>query len=267
MHLLKGDNMVLFRGDIKSKSLQRRTSISVILPADNIHFLNDTEEIVPQPYKTLYLLHGLYGSDDIFLANTSIQKFAEDNGIAVVIPCGENSFYVDNPKAHAFYGEFVGQELLDIARNVFPLSESRDDTYIAGFSMGGYGALRNGLKYYQNFSKIGMISPALITEDIVNFTDDENVLRSRDFYESVFGDLNKIRGSDMDPKYLIENCPDIPEIYMACGFDDFLFKKALEFHNFLKSKNINAVFDKDEGEHTWEFSDKYIKKFIERLNR
>ena len=70
--------MVLFRGDIKSKSLQRRTSINVILPADNIHFLQDSEEIVPKPYKTLYLLHGLYGSDEIFLANTSIQKFAED---------------------------------------------------------------------------------------------------------------------------------------------------------------------------------------------
>ena len=64
--------MVLFRGDIKCRSLQRRTSISVILPADNLHFLNDTEDIVEKPYKTLYLLQGLYGSDDIFLANTSI---------------------------------------------------------------------------------------------------------------------------------------------------------------------------------------------------
>ena len=100
-----GDKMVLFRGDIKSKSLQRRTSISVILPADNVHFLQDTEEVVPQPYKTVYFLHGLYGSDDIVLANTSIQKFAEDHGIAIVIPCGDNSFYVDNPKAHAFYGQ------------------------------------------------------------------------------------------------------------------------------------------------------------------
>ena len=106
--------LVLFRGDVKCKSLQRRTSISVILPSDNIHFLNDAEEIVPQPYKTLYFLHGLYGSDDIVLANTSIQKFAEDNGIAIVIPCGENSFYVDHEKSHAYYGEYVGQERLDM---------------------------------------------------------------------------------------------------------------------------------------------------------
>lgn len=257
--------MVLFRGDIKCKSLQRRTSISVILPADNIHFLQDTEEVVPQPYKTLYLLHGLYGSDDIFLANTSIQKFAEDHGIAIVIPCGENSFYVDNEKAHAYYGEYVGQELLDITRNIFPLSDKRDDTYIAGFSMGGYGAIRNGLKYHENFSKIGMISPALITDDIAGYGDDSNVLRSRDFYESIFGDLDEVEGSDMDPKYLIENCPDIPDIYMACGIDDFLFRKSADFYMYLRENGVDATFVGDEGEHTWEFCDKYIKEFIKTL--
>ena len=237
----------------------------MILPADNIHFLQDTEEVVPQPYKTLYLLHGLYGSDDIFLANTSIQKFAEDHGIAIVIPCGENSFYVDNEKAHAYYGEYVGQELLDITRNIFPLSDKREDTYIAGFSMGGYGAIRNGLKYHENFSKIGMISPALITDDIVDFDDDSNVLRSRGFYESIFGDLDEVEGSDMDPKYLIENCPDIPDIYMACGIDDFLFRKSADFYMYLRENGVDATFVGDEGEHTWEFCDKYIKEFIKTL--
>ena len=257
--------MVLFRGDIKCRSLQRRTSISVILPADNIHFLQDTEEIVPKPYKTLYLLHGLYGSDDIFLANTSVQKFAEDNGIAIVIPCGENSFYVDNEKAHAYYGEYVGQELLDITRNIFPLSDKREDTFIAGFSMGGYGAIRNGLKYSKNFSKIGMISAALITDDIVHYADDHNVLHSKNFYESVFGDLDKIKDSDKNPKYLIENCGDIPEIFMACGMDDFLYEKNVDFYEFLKSKGIEANFVEAQGEHTWEFCDKYIKEFIKTL--
>ena len=257
--------MVLFRGDVKCKSLQRRTSISVILPSDNIHFLQDAEEIVPQPYKTLYLLHGLYGSDDIFLANTSIQKFAEDNGIAIVIPCGENSFYVDNEQSHAFYGEYVGQELLDITRNIFPLSDRREDTFIAGFSMGGYGAIRNGLKYSQNFSKIGMISAALITDDIVDYADDDNVLRSKSFYQSCFGDLDNVKNSDKDPKYLIENCGNVPDIFMACGKDDFLIDKNIDFYEFLKSENIDVEFIQAPGEHTWEFCDRYIKEFIKRL--
>ncbi len=262
---LGGVNMVLFRGDVKCKSLQRRTSISVILPADNIHFLNDTEEIVEKPYRTLYLLHGLYGSDDIFLANTSIQKFAEDNGIAIVIPCGENSFYLDDFDSHRLFGEYVGQELLDITRNIFPLSDKREDTYIAGFSMGGYGAIRNGLKYCDNFSKVGMISSALITEDIVDFDEHPNVLYSKRFYESVFGDLDKVKGSDKDPKYLIENCDNLPDIYMACGYDDFLFEKNADFYRFLKSKDIDATFVGAEGEHTWEFCDEFIKDFIKRL--
>lgn len=257
--------MVLFRGDVKCKSLQRRTSISVILPSDNIHFLHDREEIVPQPYKTLYLLHGLYGSDDIFLANTSVQKFAEDNGIAIVIPCGENSFYVDHEQSHRFYGEYVGQELLDITRNIFPLSDRREDTFIAGFSMGGYGAIRNGLKYSQNFSKIGMISAALITDDIVDYTSDKNVLRSREFYESIFGNLDDLKGSDVDPKALIDNCDEIPDIFMACGEDDFLIEKNIDFYEFLNSKDIACEFVKAPGEHTWEFCDEYIKKFIKTL--
>ena len=257
--------MVLFRGDVKCKSLQRRTSISVILPSDNIHFLQDKEEIVPKPYKTLYLLHGLYGSDDIFLANTSIQKFAEDNGIAIVIPCGENSFYVDNVNSHAYYGEYVGQELLDITRNIFPLSDKREDTFIAGFSMGGYGAIRNGLKYSQNFSKIGMISAALITDDIVSYTSDDNVLRSRQFYESIFGNLDELKGSDMDPKSLVKNCNNLPDIFMACGVDDFLYDKNTDFYNFLTSENVNVDFIEAPGEHTWEFCDKYIKEFIKTL--
>lgn len=237
----------------------------MILPADNIHFLQDREEIVPQPYKTLYFLHGLYGSDDIVLANTSLQKFAEDNGIAIVIPCGENSFYVDNEQAHAYYGEYVGQELLDITRNIFPLSHKREDTFIAGFSMGGYGAIRNGLKYSHNFSKIGMISAALITDDIVDYTDDSNVLRSRQFYESVFGNLDDLKGSDMDPKALIENTRDIPDIFMACGVDDFLFDKNVDFYEFLNSRNIYCEFIEAEGEHTWEFCDKHIKEFIKTI--
>ena len=257
--------MVLFRGDVKSKSLQRRTSISVILPADNIHFLQDREEIVSQPYKTVYFLHGLYGSDEIVLANTSIQKFAEDNGIAIVIPCGENSFYVDNEKAHAYYGEYVGQELLDITRNIFPLSDKREDTFIAGFSMGGYGAVRNGLKYSQNFSKIGMISSALITDEIADYVSDDNVLRSRPFYESIFGDLDDLKGSDMDPKALIENTQDIPDIFMACGVDDFLFDKNVDFYEFLKSKAIDVEFIQAPGEHTWDFSEKYLKEFIKTI--
>ena len=90
-------------------------------------------------------------------------------------------------------------------------------------------------------------------------------MRSRDFYESVFGDLDRVSGSDMDPKHLIETCKSIPDIYMACGIDDFLFEKNADFYRFLRSNGVDATFVGDEGEHTWEFCDKYVKEFIRWL--
>ena len=78
-------------------------------------------------------------------------------------------------------------------------------------------------------------------------------------------DLDEIKNSDKDPKFLIENCEDLPDIYMACGIDDFLFEKCADFYKYLNSKGIEARFVGDEGEHTWEFCDKYIKQFIETL--
>ena len=110
-----------------------------------------------------------------------------------------------------------------------------------------------------------MISAALISDEIESYGDDNNVLHSRQFYESVFGNLDDVAGSDKDPKYLIENCENIPEIYMACGLDDFLFQKNADFYRFLKSKDIDATFVGAEGEHTWEFCDEFIKEFIKRL--
>ena len=70
----------------------------------------------------------------------------------------------------------------------------------------------------------------------------------------------------MDPKYLIENTDNIPDIFMACGSDDFLFDKNVEFCEFLKSKDIDVEFIQSPGEHTWEFCDKHVKEFIKTLN-
>ena len=110
-----------------------------------------------------------------------------------------------------------------------------------------------------------MISAALITDDIADYASDTNVLRSRDFYESIFGDLERVKDSDKNPKYLIDSCKDIPDIYMACGVNDFLYDKNVDFYEFLKSKNIDAEFVEAPGEHTWEFCDKHIKEFIKTL--
>ena len=82
-------------------------------------------------------------------------------GVAVVVCDGENSFYTDDEQRGAMFSRYVGQELVEVTRSVLPLSRRREDTYIAGISMGGYGALINGLRYPDTFGRIAMLSPAL----------------------------------------------------------------------------------------------------------
>ena len=96
--------------------------------------------------------------------------------------------------------------------------------------------------------------------------DPRNIVVTKGFNSRCnFGDLDELKGSDMDPKALIERCPNVPDIYMACGEDDFLFEKNSDFHEFLKDMDIDVDFVKASGEHTWEFSEKYIKEFIKTL--
>lgn len=148
--------MALIQVNFLSEALHRMVPVQVILPAEKAQ----------PPYKTLYLLHGVLGNDTDWMSGTSIQRWAEEKELAVVMPAGENSFYLDDEKGYRRYGHYIGEELVEVTRKIFPLSTRREDTYLAGLSMGGYGALRNGLKYSETFSRIAALSAALFMDEL-----------------------------------------------------------------------------------------------------
>ncbi len=146
--------MAVVQVEFQSETLKRRTAFQAILPI----------EFAPAPYPTLYLLHGLTDNSSAWLQNTRIRMWAEKMGLAVILPSGENSFYLDVPVKDGCYGDFseyIGRELVEVTRRMFPLSDRREDTFIGGLSMGGYGACRNGLKYCGTFGKVAMLSAAV----------------------------------------------------------------------------------------------------------
>lgn len=186
------------------------------------------------------------------------------------MPSGDNMFYVDNSGVNNYYGEFIGKELVEITRKMFPLSHKKEDTYIAGLSMGGYGAIRNGLKYHDTFGCIAGLSSALIIDGIENRTNDVPFfIESRTYAEGCFGDLTKVADSDMNPKWLVNKLvkekADIPKIYMACGEDDFLLGANKDFKNYIKELGVDVTFEVGPGAHEWDFWNTYIKKVIEWL--
>lgn len=261
--------MAFLQVNLFSRTLMRTVPLNVILPADKLLFPGMPER-EDKPYKTLYLLHGIFGNYTDWVNGTRIQRFAEDNDLAVVMPSGDNAFYVDQPRANNYYGEFIGKELVELTRKMFPLSHKREDTFIGGLSMGGYGAMRNGLKYHDTFGYIISLSGALFMDEIPGRTNDSPLFfERRDYAENCFGNLEELLESDKNPKYLIRKLlsegADIPKIYMACGDRDHILPSNEDFAGFLRENKVDAVFEIGPGDHEWDFWDTYIKKAIEWL--
>lgn len=261
--------MALIHVNYLSECLMRTVPVNVILPVDKLTFpgMPKREE---KPYKTLYLLHGIFGNYTDWVSGTKIQRWAEEKDLAVVMPSGDNMFYVDQEESHNFYGEFIGKELVDMTRKMFPLSRKREDTYIAGLSMGGYGALRNGLKYSETFGCIASLSGAMVVDHIAERTDDVPFfIDSRSFARSIFGDLDKAEESDMNPKWLVkklkEEGKNIPRIYLTCGLQDSLLEANREMRDFLKEQGADVTYVEGEGAHEWDFWNRSIKDVLEWL--
>ena len=252
-----------------SNALMRHVVYKAVIPTDS-PAVKDVAPNEMKPFKTLYLLHGIMGGHNDWVVNTRVASWAQHYNVAVIMPAGDNSFYVDQEAGHNYYGEFIGRELVEETRKLFPLSFKREDTFIGGLSMGGYGALRNGLKYYNTFGAIVALSAALIIDYAVASNQDaEWVFARRSYYEHVFGDLSKLKGSDKDPEALIRKIKEekglIPRIYIACGTEDFLIENNRKFRDFLISEGVKHTYVEDRGAHDWKFWDKYIEKALEWL--
>lgn len=256
--------------DFVSQCLMRTVTVKVIIPLDKIAKMNGEKAYVPEKFKTLYLLHGMLGNHTDWIDGTRIQRWAQEKNLAVVMPAGENRFYVDNPREGAYFGEFIGKELVEFTRKMFPLSDRREHTFIAGLSMGGYGAIRNGLKYHDTFSHIAGLSSGIMLDDILH-SDNASPMpfMRRSYYESVFGDLDKLKGSDMDYEALIldlkKKKEQIPRIYLCCGTEDFLLGKNRAYRDFLRKQGVDLVYEEGHGAHTWDFWDAYIQRVLEWL--
>lgn len=261
--------MALLQANLFSKSLMRTVTIHVILPVDKLapdgNFIHRS-----RPFKTLYLLHGILGNYTDWVFGTRIQRWAQDENLAVVMPSGENHFYVDLAVPGSQYGEFTGKELVELTRAMFPLSHKREDTFIGGLSMGGYGALVNGLKYNNTFSRIIALSTAFILNEAVNSTEDSLVpFQKKSFYTSIFGDVALLPDSAADYHQLIlsliEKGAVIPDIFMACGTEDPLLDSNRAYERFLTEHNVKHTYLEGSGSHEWDFWDTYIRKALDWL--
>ena len=241
-----------------SKQLNRTVQYILILPDKGID--PDT--------KCIMFLHGINDCMEDWLLNSPVLPLFRNKNAALIFPNGENSFYVDHA-GYVNYGVYFGEELVQHLISVYHLPADRNNWRIAGYSMGGFGALRTGWKYAQNFSKIAAFSSALVADNAVKSTEDAMfVIEKRSFFASVFGDLDHLKESDKDPEYLIKERlkegVQIP-MYLACGTEDFLLRENRKFHQFLNDNDIGHIYEERPGTHNWTFWSDAIEKAAEWL--
>ena len=260
--------MAIIEVNFISKCLMRTVTFNAIIPVDK--FGPQAEDAEQKPLKTLYLLHGIFGNYTDWVNGTRIQAWAEANDLAVIMPSGENRFYLDDEKSGELYGEFIGKELVEFTRKLFLLSDKREDTFIAGLSMGGYGAIRNGLKYAENFGCVIGLSAALVHDTWKDADNSAPIFTfRRNYYEAIFGEYDKVKGSDKDPKALLlklkEEGRPVPKMYLCCGTEDGLVTANRDFRDFLNENGVDLTYVEGPGKHDWVFWDTYIKKVLDWL--
>ena len=237
------------RTTFKSKMLMRAVDVHVFLP------FHDGYPDTPAPFPTLYFLPGYSASAEEIATCLPMRQMSAKYGIAIVIPNGENSFYADHPERATLYGRFVEEELVEITRKLFPqLSDKREDTFIGGISMGGYGAAVHGIHGHKTFSKILMLSPAIDVDQLFEVRLEGEKVFSGSMMESMLGGKQAYTNSFMNPRKAVADLKaagaDIPQMYMCCGMQDpLVYDACVSFKDYLAEQNVSLEYVESEGLH------------------
>ena len=243
---------MFFELNFKSKELGKDTQVNILMPFPK-------GDDAP-PCKTLWLLHGLAGDHTSWMRHTSIERYASEHRIAVIMPNGDRSRYTDTTYG-ANYFSFVSRELPELCRNTFKqISTKREDNIIAGLSMGGYGALKLALSCPERYGACISLSGSM---DITRKGRECNLSEWRSIFDLDMESPAELEGSKHDLFCLSEKLKQdgktLPRIYMWCGNEDHLIGVNRFFDEHLTKLDIPHVFKTSEGDHSWKWWDLHIQ--------
>lgn len=252
--------MALLNCRFFSESLRESTTLTVILPESAVGQIGmDMVESSGKP-QVLYLLHGLSDDDSIWLRRTSIERYAAALGLAVVMPKVGRSFYADEAMGQDYW-RFVSQELPEMVGKMFNVSTEREDTFVAGLSMGGYGAFKLALRHPERFAAAASLSGALRVGGSA-------------VVEALKSEVPQVwmgqdpQGTLDDVIHLVENSSieSMPQLYQVCGKQDFLYEDNLAFGAAARRAGAPVESHLDgPGDHDWQYWDDEIRKVLEWL--
>jgi putative tributyrin esterase len=240
-----------------SDSLEMGTSVSVVLPQATEAQIGVAPAAGGGDPPVLYLLHGLSDDHTAWVRYTSIERYAAAAGLAVVMPAVGRSFYADEVHGQRYWA-FVSEELPRAMRSFFRLSERREDTFVAGLSMGGYGAFKLALTHPDRFAAAASLSGAL---DVVELAGRPE---RRELFEGVFGGVPGPR-DDLFALLEAADAGSLPALHVSCGTDDPLLPMNRRFASEAERAGAKVTTDLRPGGHEWGLWDGVIRDVIDWL--
>lgn len=250
--------MALLQVEFASQTLGENMQMNVILP-------QRTQENIGKPIPTLYLLHGMGGDHNDWMRLTSIERYVKDRYLAVIMPSTHMAWYTDMAYGLPFF-TFLTEELPTICRSMFrDLSDRREDTFIAGLSMGGYGALKAALTRPENYCAAAALSAAC---DAVARAKRPDPAGAKRYWEGIFGTPEETEGSENDLYVLAKKCAAgdvMPELYQWCGTEDYLYEENTRLRDALKNFGFSLRYEESAGDHNWPYWDAKIQTVLDWL--
>lgn len=230
--------------------------------------------ILPRDYQTsrtrypvLYLLHGFSGHYSDWATRTNLADYAAEYRLIVVTPEGNNGWYTDSAtNAADKYETYILQELIPDVDRRFRTIQTRYGRGIAGLSMGGYGALKFGLKHPDQFVFAASLSGATATaawteEDLKGMT------AIRDSLFGVFGPAGSETRRKNDIFQIVRGLTParvttLPYFYLDCGTEDFLIDMNQQFAVVLREKKVAHEYRELPGNHNWAYWDQQVQEVL-----
>ncbi len=232
-----------------SDTLGLSTAMTVLMPE---------HDPPPAGHRVLFLLHGLSDDHTMWLRRSSIERYAAAHDQALVMPDVHRSFYADTAWGHGYW-TFVSQELPAVVRRLFHVSDRREDRFVAGLSMGGYGAFKLALAQPDRFAAAASLSGAL------DRFDPEHAGQSPYLPElnRIFGDVAQVPGTDDDLRHLATTAHAgahaLPRLYACCGTADFLLEQNRDFRDHCARLGVPLAYaEHADADHTWDYWDAQI---------
>lgn len=265
--------MAWFECHIFSQKLFRSVTVNVALPTpdSNDGFFN-TKTKYPadgEKYQVLWLLHGFSADETDWQRFSSIERYAQEKKIAVVMPDGYNSMYTNNQNGGDYF-DYITKELPMALRSLLPLSEKRENNFIAGLSMGGGGAFKAALLNPQSYVAAASLSGGLIQDEVLTATPGPIFEAVQRWRRNSFGANNEYYNPETDDlKVVLKNAVDsnesLPSLYICCGTEDFIYPSNVAYRDYARSLGVEITYDEGPGVHNFDFWDPHILKILNWL--